>query len=221
MTATRVKLCGLTNPEDRDVAIRAGADAVGFISQVSVDTEREISPARASDLVSGMPPFVTSVLVTMPASVEEAVDLQAQVNANALQIHETLSPQQLNTLSERIDAQVIAVVDVAEPEIPAYADVTDVLLVDSTREDGGGGTGETHDWERTRDIAAKIDVPLVLAGGLHPNNVRSAIETVNPFGVDTASGVERVEGQKDHSAVELFVNTIRQTETTNPPGRTA
>jgi phosphoribosylanthranilate isomerase len=90
--------------------------------------------------------------------------------------------------------------------VEAYAEVANAVLVDSTDEDGAGGTGETHDWERTRDIRAGIETPLILAGGLTPENVAEAVETVDPFGVDTASGVERAGGEKDHDAVAAFVD---------------
>jgi len=205
MTRTRVKICGLTSATDRDAAIDAGADAVGFISGVAVDTPREVAPRTAAELVAGVPPFVTSVLVTMPDSVQEAVDLQAQVRADAIQIHGSLSPGKLGGLAERTDAGVIAGVDVDEPQLRAYAEAADALLVDSADESGGGGTGRTHDWTRTREVVAAYDTPVVLAGGLTPENVAEAVETAAPFGVDTASGVEQAGGVKDHDAVERFV----------------
>jgi phosphoribosylanthranilate isomerase len=203
--SVRVKICGLTSEADRGAAIDAGADAVGFITGVPVDSPRAISADTAAKLVEGVPPFVTSVLVTMPASVQEAVDLQATVGADAVQVHGTLSPRKLGGLSARLDVPVIAAIDLAD-DVEAYAEVANAVLVDSTDEDGAGGTGETHDWERTRDIRAGIETPLILAGGLTPENVAEAVETVDPFGVDTASGVERAGGEKDHDAVAAFVD---------------
>lgn len=203
--SVRVKICGLTSEADRGAAIDAGADAVGFITGVPVDSPRAISADTAATLVEGVPPFVTSVLVTMPASVQEAVDLQATVGADAVQVHGTLSPRKLGGLSARLDVPVIAAIDLAD-DVEAYAEVANAVLVDSTDEDGAGGTGETHDWERTRDIRAGIETPLILAGGLTPENVAEAVETVDPFGVDTASGVERAGGEKDHDAVAAFVD---------------
>lgn len=214
MTATRVKICGLTTAEDRDAAVAAGADALGVISQVPVETPREIPPETAGELVAGAPPLVTTVLVTMPETVDEAVDRLERIGADALQVHGTLSPDQFERLGERIGASLIAAVDVSEPELEAYAAAADAVLVDSTSPDGGGGTGETHDWERTREIVREIETPLVLAGGLDPGNVADAIETVEPFGVDAASGVEREGGRKDHASVERFVANARRAGTT-------
>jgi len=206
---TRVKICGLTNASDRAVAISAGADAVGFIADVPVDTPRELSTDTASELIAGVPPFVTSVLVTMPASAEEAVSLQQQVGADAVQIHGTLGPDAVEVVRDRLDASVLVGVDADEPDIGRYASVADALLVDSTDDEGAGGTGETHDWEQTRTHSRTLDVPVVLAGGLTPANVRDAVETVDPFAVDVASGVEREGGQKDHDAVRGFVDAVR------------
>lgn len=222
MSTSRVKICGLTTATDRDSAIAAGADALGFISQVSVETPREITATEARDLITGVPPFVTSVLVTMPESVEKAVTLQETAAADAIQIHGTLSPNELDVLTDRLDIPVIAAVDVAESNVGAYANVADAVLVDSTSEEGGGGTGRTHDWERTREIKENLSVPLVLAGGLTPENVRQAIETVEPFAVDTASGVEREGGRKDTQAIHDFVEAAHQrsTNTASQQGRT-
>ena len=214
MSTTRVKICGLTSEADRDAVVRAGADAVGFISDVPVETPREVSAASAEQLVAGVPPFVTSVLVTMPDSVQDAVDLQFDVGADAVQIHGTLSPAKVGGLRARLDVPVIAAIDLSA-DIEAYADVADAVLVDSTSEDGGGGTGETHDWERTRAVRAEIETPLILAGGLTPENVEAAVETVGPFAVDTASGVERTGGEKDDEAVSAFVERAASATTQN------
>jgi len=209
---TRVKICGLTTAADRDAAVVAGADALGFIVDVEVETPREIDPNRARDLVAGVPPFVTTVLVTMPASVQAAVALQERVGADAVQVHATLDPGEVGALRERLDAAVLAAVGPGA-NLSASADAADALLVDSVNESGGGGTGETVDWERTREAVAGIDAPVVLAGGLTPENVAAAIETVGPHGVDTASGVEREGGVKDHDAVRAFVASARRAST--------
>jgi phosphoribosylanthranilate isomerase len=201
---TRVKLCGITREEDRDAAVAAGADAVGFIVDVNVETPREISAEHAAELVDGVPPFVTTVLVTMPDSVEDAVALQERVGADAVQVHSTLTPEYIGGLRSRIDGAVLAAVG-PDVDLADYADAADALLVDSVDSEGGGGTGETQDWECTRELVADIDTPVVLAGGLTPENVRTAVETVDPFAVDTASGVEAEGGIKDYDAMHAFV----------------
>jgi len=209
--ATRVKVCGVTRDSDREAVVAAGADAVGVICDVPVDTPREVDTDTAADLLAGVPPLVTGVLVTMPATVEEAVGLVEAVEPDALQVHGGLSPGELGALGHRLSQDVVVAVDAAADDIADYADPADALLVDSVDAAGGGGTGETHDWERTREVVADLNVPVILAGGLTPDNVAAAVDTVRPFGVDVATGVERVAGgdrvggEKDHETVREFV----------------
>jgi phosphoribosylanthranilate isomerase len=92
---------------------------------------------------------------------------------------------------------------------PDYEGVADGLLVDSVDETGAGGTGETHDWTRTRELVDSLSIPVVLAGGLDPEDVAGAVRTVEPYGVDVASGIERSGGVKDHDAVRAFISRAR------------
>jgi phosphoribosylanthranilate isomerase len=101
---------------------------------------------------------------------------------------------------------VIVAVDAADPDrVRDYDDVADAILLDSTTEDGAGGTGETHDWHAARTLVDDCSTPVVLAGGLTPGNVADAVRTVDPYAVDVSSGVERTDGEKDHDAVASFV----------------
>jgi len=204
---TRAKICGLTREPDVDAAVDAGADAVGFVVDVPVDSPREVGVERAAELVARVPPFVTSVLVTMPEAPERAVELVEAVGPDAVLWHRGLPPGDVAYLRSRVDARVLKVVDADDVEDAArYVDVADGLLVDSAGGDGGGGSGETHDWERTRAAVADLDAPVVLAGGLTPGNVGAAVDAVEPFGVDVASGVEASGGVKDHDSVRRFVD---------------
>ena len=200
---TRAKVCGLTSEEDLRVAVDAGADAVGLISGVSVCTPREIPVSQAVSMAKSVPPFVTSVLVTMPDTPRAAGDLAAAVQPDAVQLHGA-DPADVGSISD-MGIPVVAAVSVDEPDIDAYAETADALLVDSTDESGAGGTGRTHDWDRSADLVADLDVPVILAGGLTPENVRRAVRTARPFAVDVASGVEATGGVKDHDAVRRFV----------------
>lgn len=211
---TRAKICGLTRESDLDAVVEAGADAVGVTAAVTVDTPREVSLDRAAALVAAVPPFVTSVLVTMPATVERAVELAETVEPDAVQLHGALGPDEMAAVREAVPVKVVAAVDAEADDIDAYAAAADALLVDSVDEQGGGGTGETHDWERTRDIVADCPVPVVLAGGLTPANVAEAVATVDPFAVDVASGVESAGGVKDHRKVRQFVERATNTRVT-------
>ncbi|NEU55969.1 phosphoribosylanthranilate isomerase [Halorussus sp. MSC15.2] len=220
---TRTKICGLTCHEDLEVAVEAGADAVGLLVDVPVDSPREIDVQRAVELADATPPFVTTVLVTMPDSPERAVELVRAVEPDALQIHGELGAGDLAYLTATVEAKVLKVVDAADPEqARRYDEVADGLLVDSVDDDGAGGTGRTHDWERTAELAATLDSPVVLAGGLTPANVADAVRAVEPFAVDVASGVEAddvesIPGRKDPNAVAEFVTTAKHARTTPTP----
>ena len=191
---TRVKICGLTSSGDRDAAVAAGADAIGVISGVTVGTPREVDTETAVDLVAGVPPLVTSVLVTMGEAAQPIARRVETVRPDVVQVHDGLAPPELGSLRRRVDAKVLAVVDAEAEAIHEYADAADALLVDSVDAEGGGGTGETHDWERTATIVEELDVPVVLAGGLTPDNVAEAVQTVRPFGVDVMAATDEASG---------------------------
>lgn len=215
---TRVKVCGITRETDRQIAVDAGADALGFITDVPVDTPREISPERARELVRDVPPFVTSVLVTMPTDPERTVELVRDVNPDVLQVHGELSAGDLAYLAAKVDAQILKTVDASNLDAAhRYDELADALLVDSTDDAGAGGTGQTHDWTATRALRDEVDSPIVLAGGLTPENVADAVETVDPFGVDVASGVEAAGGKKDPDAVRAFVRNATSRQRTVEP----
>lgn len=208
----RAKVCGLTRVGDVRAAVDAGADAVGVVVDIDVDSPREVTPARAADLLAEVPPFVTGVAVTMPDDAAEAVALAERVGADALQVHD-LASDECRTARREFDGGVVAATDTEG--VGDYATAVDALLVDTPTPAGGGGTGRTHDWAATRAATADLAVPVVLAGGLTPGNVTEAVETVRPFAVDVASGVEFTDdeargegaagGAKDHDSVRAFV----------------
>jgi phosphoribosylanthranilate isomerase len=202
----RVKVCGLTREPDLRAAVDAGADAVGVVSDVSVDTPREVDRARARDLLAAAPPFVTTVLVTIVDDPDATAALAAAVEPDVLQVHGDLGADAVGRLREATGVRVVPVLTCDETDRARALDgVADALLVDSESDDGGGGTGRTHDWDATAALVADVDVPVVLAGGLTPANVAEAVRTVDPFAVDVASGVESAGGVKDHDAVAAFV----------------
>lgn len=203
---TRVKICGITSREDLEIAVKAGADAIGLIVDVDVETAREIDPDLAVELARATPPFVTTVLVTMPDTPGSTVELASRIQPDVVQIHGGSTPGDLAYLSAKVHGAVIKAV--SPEEAGAYETVADALLVDSLDETGAGGTGMTHDWDRTRELVDELDAPVVLAGGLTPDNVGRAVETVRPFAVDVASGVESRPGRKDPDAVAAFVRFV-------------
>ncbi|GAA0227733.1 phosphoribosylanthranilate isomerase [Haladaptatus pallidirubidus] len=216
---TRTKICGLTEENDLRAAISAGADAIGLLVDVPIDSPREIDPLRAAELAREVPPFVTTVLVTMPETPERTVELAEIIEPDAVQVH-GMGVGDLAYLSSSIDGNVIRAIDTTAEGPGRYDAVADALLLDAGK---AGGTGETHDWERARKFANSLDSPVILAGGLTPHNVGDAVEAVEPFAVDVASGVESNGGQKDHSAVESFVEnaktaSMKESETNSKSG---
>jgi len=203
---TRVKVCGVTRESDLLAVAASGADAVGLISGVSVDTPREVSPEQAASLAATTPPFLTTVLVTMPETTTDALTMVRRTGVDAVQVH-GVDPEMAAELGDHVRTLLVAT---DADRAPAYEGVADAVLVDSVDEAGAGGTGETHDWARTRELVGSLDTPVILAGGLTPENVAEVVETVDPYGVDVASGTEASGGVKDRGKVEAFVRNARR-----------
>jgi phosphoribosylanthranilate isomerase len=210
----RVKICGLARGADLRAAVDAGADAVGVITEVPVDSAREVAPAKAAELLADVPPFVTATLVTMPDSAERAVELVRTIGPDALQLHGEWTADEIRYIRAETERKVLLAVDADDPvRAEEFDAVADALVIDSTDDSGAGGTGETHDWAKTGDLAARLTSPVVLAGGLTADTVAEAVRVADPFAVDVASGVELADGRKDHNAVARFVaNAGREME---------
>lgn len=207
----RVKICGITRSADLRAAVEAGADAVGVIVDVSVDTPREIDLAEAAELVAEVPPFVTSTLVSMPDSPSDAVDAVRTVQPDAIQLHGEFDADDLGYVRSETGRKLIVAVDHAEPDrASTLDDAADALLVDSTTAEGAGGTGQTHDWHATAELARELRSPVIVAGGLTPDNVAEAVRVAEPYAVDVASGVELTGGVKDHTALATFVRNAER-----------
>ncbi|MCQ6962571.1 phosphoribosylanthranilate isomerase [Methanolobus chelungpuianus] len=221
----KVKICGMQCAEDIDMAVRCGADAVGFITEVPVQTPRKIDAAAASRLIDRVPPFVDSVLVIMPDSASQALELIGQVRPDAIQIHNDLGAEDIGIIRDGLKGsrqRVIKTLPVpadsagdtrnllTQVEELSDAGSVDAILLDSARAGMSGGTGLTHDWSVSREIVENTDIPVILAGGLKPENVRHAVDEVLPFAVDTASGVE-TDGKKDPAKVCRFIKEARCT----------
>jgi phosphoribosylanthranilate isomerase len=158
----------------------------------------------------------------MPESVAAAQSLVDRTDPDALQVHDPDrlgGPAEAATLAEALSIPLILGVDGEDPgAAKEYDGVADALLLDAVDAQGGGGTGHTIDWERTRSVVADLDSPVVLAGGLTPDNVAEAVATVRPFAVDVASGVESEPGRKDHDAMRRFVSEATDTGGTTAAG---
>lgn len=208
---TRVKVCGLTREQDVHAAVDAGADAIGVIVDVPVDTPREVSVDHARNLIAAAPPFVTTVLVTMQNRPGRVIELVDAVDPDAVQLHGDLPSGDVAYVRSKLSARLIRAVSGDDPEAAHRHDaVADTLLLDTPTVDGAGGTGRTHDWERARDLTETLESPVILAGGLTPENVTEAVQTAEPYAVDVASGVEATPGEKDAMKVLSFIERARR-----------
>ncbi len=214
----KVKICGIKTERDLVMALNAGADAAGFITEVPVDSPRKISLAEASRLISKVPVFVASVLVIMPENAEQAVRMIQATRPAAVQIHNTLGIPELKKIKET-GVKLIKTIPVSQQadavtlikQVSELQGIADAVLLDTMHDGNSGGTGVPHNWEISSEIVLHSGMPVILAGGLRPENVTDAIRTVRPYAVDTASGVE-TDGRKDEKKVTAFIKNARMHE---------
>jgi len=214
MRKVRVKICGITREEDLAVAVAAGADAVGFLVGVP-SSPRNLTLERAERLLKQVPVFVDSVVVTIPDSIDSLVKIYDRLRPTAIQIHGE-KPFGASVIRNKIrDVRLIKTVYVKTGNVTAAviedSKAFDAILLDSFTKGQYGGTGVVHDWELSRQIKQTIEpTPLILAGGLKPENVKEAILTVQPYAVDVASGVELRPAVKDPKKVLAFIENAKE-----------
>lgn len=208
---TRVKICGITDTRSLDAAVAAGADAVGFIVEVPVETHRCLSADQAASLVDEAPPFVTTVAVTMASDPDAVAAIADRTGCDTLQLHGIDDAARADAIATAVDARVLFALSPTSPAVADLAAHGDGLVIDSLDAAGAGGSGDVHEWERTARLVDQLEVPIVLAGGLTPENVGEAIDTAAPFAVDVATGVESRDGQTDPSTARRFVESTRGT----------
>ena len=212
----RVKICGITHPGDLDDAIAAGADAVGL--NFHPPSPRYVTPEQAARLLERVPPFVEPVGVFVRQSLAEVRRyLESLGRIRTVQVHG--GPPEVATAAPLIhvpafqlrdDDDLFAIMDFLEACRAANA-MPGAILVDGYAPGLVGGTGETAPWELLEGF--RPGVPLILAGGLTPDNVAEAVRRVRPFAVDVAGGVESSPGRKDRGKVRAFLRAVREGET--------
>ncbi|HLE74600.1 MAG TPA: phosphoribosylanthranilate isomerase [Candidatus Bathyarchaeia archaeon] len=217
MRTVKVKICGITRKEDLDAAAAAGTDAVGFVVGTTT-SPRNISLEKAEKLIRQVPPFVKSVLVTVPTSLDELTETYEKLNPDVIQIHGKNLPAAVYVrlkfpkthLIGAVNANPANALDVAS----RVSKMFDAVLLDSFVKGRYGGTGIVHDWELSKRVKQVIDPkPLILAGGLNPENVAEAVRAVQPYAVDVSSGVELQPGIKDPKKMADFVKNAKDVRT--------
>jgi len=205
---TRVKICGLTRQEDVDAAVRAGADAIGLVFYSP--SPRHIEIELAVELVRHIPPFVSVVGLFVNASTAEVNAVLDKVAIDLLQFHGDETEEFCISFAK----PYIKAVRVAAREDIELADrnykSARGLLLDTYVAETPGGTGQSFDWSL---IPQQTTNPVILAGGLNPANVATAIQQVHPYAVDVSGGVEASKGCKDHDKIIAFINEVKGVDT--------
>ena len=201
----KVKICGITNLEDALAACEAGADALGFIFAEEARTRgRYIAPDEAALIVAQLPPFVTVVAVCVNAPLDELKRYLAF--AHLVQLCGEETPEAYQPVAERA-IKVFHAGAGFRPEVMA-AHPARAYLLDAQVPGLHGGTGTVCDWQAARN-AVTPGKPVILAGGLTPENVAEAVKTVRPYAVDTSGGVEASPGKKDHERIRQFIRNAK------------
>ena len=206
MNKVKVKICGITNYEDAAIAVEVGATALGFIF---ADSPRQITPQKARDIIHAIPPFVKTVGVFVnerPAAIKEVVHY---CGLDLVQLHGDESPDLCHELMPfTIKAMRIKDASSFQSSL-AYQGKVRTLLLDTYAKDTAGGTGTTFDWRLAIKIK-DLGIPIILAGGLGPSNIDSAIRTVKPYAVDVNSGVEECPGKKSPMLMKDLMKKVRR-----------
>jgi phosphoribosylanthranilate isomerase len=203
MTRPRIKICGITRAADAQLAVELGADAVGFV--LWPRSPRAITPVTAAHIAEGLPAFVTRVGVVVDMPPAELSAIASGGAFDAVQLHGDEIPSRYADVPLRLIKAVSVVTDAdVERALALPASVT--IIVDAADREKRGGTGQRASWTLAAAIARRR--PVILAGGLTPENVGEAIERVKPWAVDVSSGVEETPGVKNPRLLEAFIRAV-------------
>ncbi len=202
---TRVKICGITNPEDARTAVAAGADALGV---VLAESPRQVTIAQAARALAGVPAPVARVGVFVNAHPDFVAEAVERIGLTAVQFHGDESPGDCLAAPAPVIKAMRVGTDFALEELEPFRGTVTAFLLDATDPHKRGGTGRTFDWQllsRNRPGG----VSFFLAGGLSPTNVAEAIRIARPFAVDVSSGIEEHPGHKDPIKIAAFMAAVR------------
>ena len=211
----RVKICCIKSAEEARMAIRYGASAIGLVSAIP-SGPGPIPEELIAEIVAQVPPPIATFLLTSRQDAASIIDQQRYTRVNTIQLVDQLAASELRELRSALPGVgLVQVIHVEGPvsldEAKAVAPYVDAILLDSGRPKAAvkefGGTGRTHDWTISAQIREAVAVPVLLAGGLKPENAREAIERVGPFGLDLCTGV-RTNGSLDETKLSAFFRAV-------------
>ncbi|MCB0726051.1 MAG: phosphoribosylanthranilate isomerase [Ignavibacteriae bacterium] len=214
----KVKVCCISSVSEAALAVSYGADALGFVSKMP-SGPGVISDEKILEIIKTVPSHIDKFLLTSETESSEIIQQQEKFKPDTLQLVDEVSTEVYHDLKNKIPSvRIVQVVHVKDKSSAEYAikisGFVDAILLDSGNPDLSvkelGGTGKVHNWNISRMIREKVNVPVYLAGGLNAENVKEAINTVSPYAVDLCSGV-RTDGKLDESKLEKFFNAVRNT----------
>lgn len=219
---TWIKICGTTNLEDALASVEEGANALGFVFAPS---SRRISPHDAARIIAALPPSVEKVGVFVNQSVELVLDTLENAGLTGVQLHGEEDVRYARQLQQKKRLRIVKAISLQE--VGAWkgkglalamqedaAKTFSALLLDSGVGAKRGGTGTSFDWQEAAPMAHLLGkkFPLIIAGGLNPDNVAKAMRIFQPWGVDVVSGVEQAPGKKDPAKLRAFIAAVRASE---------
>ena len=207
---TRAKICGITRVEDVHAVVNSGADAIGFVFYPP--SPRSVSAEQASVLVQAIAPYVQVVGLFVNSSAREIQAILNTVALDILQFHGDESPEQCQSIAQQVGRRWYKAIQV-KPGLDVVAEIqkyqqagASAVLLDAWHPELKGGTGHSFDWSSF----PQLDIPLILAGGLNPDNIEEAIHTTAAFAVDVSGGVESAKGIKDQQLIERFMQGVHR-----------
>lgn len=213
----KTKICGIRNESDARAAINTKADAIGFLVGITHLAEDIISPSDAKKIIDKHNQDIHTVLVTHLQNEKDIIELTKYLNTYALQIHDYVPAHIVKRIKESLTSTlIIKAIHVTTFEktllqFEEFKNVADALLLDSISPGRIGGTGKTHDWIVSQEITKISPIPVILAGGLNPENVGKAIQSVRPDAIDVNSGVE-TNGFKDVNKIKKLIDNANEAE---------
>jgi phosphoribosylanthranilate isomerase len=202
----KVKICGITSYEDARAAVEAGADALGFVFYDK--SPRFINPVKAAGIISRLPPFIQTVGLFVNEETAQVNWTADYCGIDVVQLHGDETPEDCLEVKRRVIKAFRVQKIISIDPLEKYQDYQVAgYLLDAWSPDAYGGTGRTFNWELAQ--SAKQYGPVILAGGLSPENIAEAIRVVQPYGVDVSSGVEAALGKKDLAKVKEFIRVAK------------
>ena len=212
----KIQIAGVSSIEDSIRLIDLGVEGLGFTLRLPSGIHDNLTEEKARQIIAALPPLVGSVLITYITNPSEAVDFCKYLGVNTIQLHAPVEQGVMTEIKKqlpniKIIKNVNVVSEAAVNEVNIYSDEADAIILDSYDPKSGmhGATGLTHDWTISRKIVQMCNIPVILAGGLNPDNVVEAIKYVQPWGIDVHTGIENPDGTPNHEKAAAFVKNAR------------